>query len=343
MQFKLLHRNLDRLAQYASLDAIAWSDDLSSWVCADPKTVRSLLRLSELRVIDFRNVYGTLTKKLDLDFSPTTKVLDFVALGLNGQEHREVRKDETLYLKEVASLAVEAFDASIAGSLQSLMDGRSKICLAQEVVSPAVAKMFFVISGIEAFAKEEPSLSLIFDRMLSLNRRRKINSRINELLAKLEQSESGKDASMRVSLQVVGADSIFGALTQSLAIILEHNEGRMLSEIDWPCEVPETAVPYVDRIATTDFELGGANVKAGDRVRIYVQALKNDPNMAPAELFGIGAHICLGKAISMRTWKSLTLRLSRIDTKLNVVEHSMRRPDFLFNAPSSLKVSISHV
>ncbi|WP_010140904.1 hypothetical protein [Oceanicola sp. S124] len=338
--FDLLHRQSDRRATYATLQGLTWSDELSAWVSADPEAIRAALRAPEIEVIDFRSVYATLSERFSIDFRPTVQVLDHVALGLNGQPHHEVRRRQTLYLKSVTEAALAAYGDSLAAQLAAHADSGS-FCLARDLAFPAVDAMFGVLSGFRLDDRGGTSFSSIFDRRLGLNRRKAINEGIARLIAGTEDPVALEGVLTRISLSVVGADSLYGSLTQSLRQVLDSHPGRPLARIDWPAEIPATAVPYVDRIARQTVTIAGTRIAAGERVRLYVEALKSGPDGPSAGLFGIGAHVCLGKHLSIKAWQMMVAALRSHPGTLTVTEHRFRPNDYLFNADDALIVAVS--
>lgn len=343
VDYLLLHRAEDRWDTYARLTGLRWEDGLEAWISAEPRVLREILRNPSIETIDFRKIYQTLAERLSMDFGVTLEILDHVALGLNGTEHRDIRREQTLFLKNGSDAALEAFETDLAECLPPLMRSGGNVDFANQVVAPALSTLFSAWIGVPVNDNTcGASLSQVFDRYLGLNRRRDINRRVEDRLTQMAARCERREAAMRVALSIVGADSIFGGFSQSLAHIFSANAGKKLCEIEWPGEMPRTGVPYVDRIAARDVVIDGTEISAGDRLRLYVEQLGCEQDGRPAELFGLGTHVCLGKALTQRAWKALTEILSTFDARVCLLEYQYRRPDFLFNAPRKMEVSITH-
>ena len=69
---------------------------------------------------------------------------------------------------------------------------------------------------------------------------------------------------------MLGYDSIVGSLGGSILHVLEQAPGERLCDISYPETMPRTGVPYVERFASIDCRLGDADIKKGDRIRLYL-------------------------------------------------------------------------
>jgi cytochrome P450 len=100
-------------------------------------------------------------------------------------------------------------------------------------------------------------------------------------------------------LLVVGHDSLAASLGVSLVTLLERAHNARLCDFDYPDALPGTGVPYVERVARTDCSIQGFEFRAGDRVRLFLDACPARGNGGEeAPFFGKGRHLCLGKDLS---------------------------------------------
>ena len=72
------------------------------------------------------------------------------------------------------------------------------------------------------------------------------------------------------ALKMLGYNSIVGSLGGSILHVLENAPGERLCDIAYPQTLPQTGVPYVERFAAADCRLGDADIKKGDRIRLYL-------------------------------------------------------------------------
>jgi cytochrome P450 len=101
----------------------------------------------------------------------------------------------------------------------------------------------------------------------------------------------------------------------------------------------ETGVPYVERYATEALDLGGVRIERGQRIRLMLQSIAySDEASGRARMFGMGAHACLGRQISLDLWGCLARKLGETAMTAEIVEHTMRRSDFVFTCPERLVV-----
>jgi hypothetical protein len=101
----------------------------------------------------------------------------------------------------------------------------------------------------------------------------------------------------------------------------------------------ETGVPYVERYATTALDLGGAHIQRGQRIRLMLQSIAySDDVIGRTRMFGMGAHACLGRQISLDLWGCLGRKLGETAMSAEILEHTMRRSDFVFTCPDRLVV-----
>jgi len=338
---RLLHHADNRADIYRQQPPLWHEDTLDAWCCASPELIRALLRHPDVDVIDFRGVVASLSARFGQDFSHSAAVLDHVTLGLSGPEHLAARRAQTLFLKARAEPALDAFRSTLGPDLAVAAARRDEAFdFAFDVLAPALGALFVTLTGVAGDAPgATPSLSQLFDRYLGVNRRLQIEKRLGARLVELAAAKvAPEEALMRVALTVVGADSLFAALCESLRAVLAEAPDMRLCDIDWPAAMPRTGVPYVDRFARKAIEIDGQTIAAGARLRLYVEAIAFAEPERATDLFGVGAHLCLGKAISQQVWLDLTAALAALPVRLSLIEHAWRRSDFLFNAPSQMRM-----
>src|SRR5262249_13058135 len=134
-----------------------------------------------------------------------------------------------------------------------------------------------------------------------------------------------------LALMIIGHDALVASLGHSLLRVLEGGAGKRLCELSFPQSLPETGVPYVERLASQDCSINGITLRAGDRVRLYLDgAIVQEGQTEACPFFGSGRHSCLGEAVSTWLWQTLTAELSRVPLKFSVDAVCRRERDYVF-------------
>ena len=203
----------------------------------------------------------------------------------------------------------------------------------REIIRPACDTLFERLLGVPVPSNEGISASQIFDPHFSLNRRKQIVSKAAAILETYTEAQDRLNVApgYATSLRMLGYDSIVASLGASILHVLEGVRGKRLCEITYPAKLPRTGVPYIERFAATDCQLGNAAVKQGDRVRLYLDSGSEGGNARNGKChFGRGRHSCLGEDLSSWLWQTLTAELARLPLCCTVEGTVRRKPDWVF-------------
>jgi hypothetical protein len=159
-------------------------------------------------------------------------------------------------------------------------------------------------------------------------------------------------------LLVAGHETTTYALGSAVLHLLRHPEAwEALPEL--PIEpVVEELLRYdapfqaLGRVAASDLELGGAQIRSGQHVQLWIGAANRDPARFadPDRLdlgrrenrhltFGLGTHFCLGAALArLEMQTALTVLRSRFPGLTLAQEDVPRRNDSAIRGPASLPV-----
>ena len=161
----------------------------------------------------------------------------------------------------------------------------------------------------------------------------------DDLLSKLVASDLSREEILDVTYLFIlaGLDTVTTALCASFAYLARHPEQRRRI-VQEPTLIPdaveellrvETPAPALTRRATTDVELGGVTIRAGEGVYCHLGAANGDdaafPHAEQVALdrgenrhasFGLGVHRCLGS------------HLARLEVRLVIDEFHRRIPDY---------------
>lgn len=339
----LLHRSPERTRFYSSTTPLVWSEQLGSWMTANRELILSILKDRSFVVVDFRGETRRLAEGLGLDLRATEAMFDQLPLAQEGAEHSSTRRRGAQAIKRSSSEAIDRFAEVLEPRVRSSFARNDAFNIVSEVLAPSLQALIVALSGLQIEADDEDtSPSLIFDRMLSVNRRKRIDRRIDAAIRGRATGCPIDEATMSAAIAVVGSDSLLGALTESFVHEVEGNPERRLSEFVWSDKLPRTGVPYVDRIATKPTALAGSRVEPGQRLRLFLDALRLSGGDETDYYFGAGRHVCLGKAVSIQAWHILTAELARIEKRIRITEVQYRKSDFVFNTPTLVEVSVEH-
>lgn len=146
-----------------------------------------------------------------------------------------------------------------------------------------------------------------------------------------ERISDGEFEMMFFLFAVAGNDTTHSAVPGAVQALLEHPD-----QLRWLCEDLGGRLPgaveellrfappviHFRRTATTDVELGGAQIRRGDKVVVFYPAANRDPEVfdepdalrldrarVPHLTFGIGPHFCLGNALARLQLRELLREL----------------------------------
>ncbi len=161
-------------------------------------------------------------------------------------------------------------------------------------------------------------------------------------------------------LLVAGHETTTYALGSAVLHLLRHQEAwHALPEM--PIEpVVEELLRYdppfqaLGRVAASDLELGGVQIRPGDHVQLWIGAANRDPARFPDPdrldltrsdnrhlTFGLGTHFCLGAALArLELQTALTVLRARFPQLALAQEEVQRRNDSAIRGPGALPVIV---
>jgi cytochrome P450 len=307
----------------------------------DAKIIAAVLKSAEFVAADFAEIHRTLEQKVGIDCSALIRIFEHSANANEGDRHAAIRKD----LARALTTDLVSTKRRTAGVLHELVPqvcrAGTRIDLVGDIIEPVCDALFESILGVErtANSKSDVSPSQIFDLYLGLNRRRQINAKARAMLEAFSAAKENIKTSpdYAAALSMVGYDSIVGSLACSLLHVLRQSEGERLCDFTFPRLLPATGVPYIERFATKECALAGANIREGERVRLYLEA--GCPGKRGAEdrpFFGKGRHSCIGEELSTWLWQTLTGELARLPLVCTIERATRRKPDWVFTYYSSI-------
>jgi cytochrome P450 len=315
-----------------------------AWIITDSAQCRELIGSSKLHPATYAEDYKVLEQRLGLDFSSLSFAFAHIPICLHGDRHARARRRVSEFLaSRKAALNARIPDAVATHFNAFRREGRVEIM--KDAILPLVLDIISTVIDIDISDVDCQNASLVFDKSISVNKRRNVAAEIATLRdlisGHLGPNASEDDIGMRLALLVLGKDALIGTLGESLHRLLEANPGRRLTDIEYPDFPPETGVPFIERVVVNPFMLAAKNFALGDRVRIFLQtfAYEGEPR-SRTNFFGAGPHACLGRPVSLEIWNAITALLSAVPLYATVLSYAARTSDYVFACPEHLQVEL---
>lgn len=324
---------------------IFWSDDLRRWVCTNPDLIKHILLLPHCLAINHK--IKKIEDRFDINLSHVDQLTHYLPVTQNDEFHKELRKKLALIMTKNSSAAIKFFQTEIDKKFNSLfcLEHSKEFDLYLDILKPIINKMAQILAGIKLeHVLEIDMLSTIFDETLSIERRIELNKCIGDIFLILhKESNDEEDDYSRIALLALGKDSLLSTISESLISTLTKNTSKLLSEINWPSEMPASGVPVIERIASLDFEIHNIQIKKDERLRLYLDSAGFTGETCPhyASLyFGAGVHSCLGISVAKKAWSITIDTLKKIDKNITITDLSPRKYDNVFNLYDKIEVII---
>jgi hypothetical protein len=346
MNIATLHREERRHSFFGRAGAKAPFFDLSlkAWIISDHRQVLSLLQSPHLKVTHCAHTCQDLQEKTGCTLENQIFAFQHIPTCLNDREHRDSRRRAAAVLNERKG-AIAALLPELTNDGLALLMSRSEVDLAEEVLCPLVTGFSMAIAGVRADDLSVCPTSAIFDRLLGLGKRVRLDAQIGSLRAAIEHA-LGTEASpeavgIRLALFLLGQDALFGSLGVSLHRLFTSQTGLRLNEMEFPPTPTDTGVPHVERVVTEPFELDGVILQPGQRIRLMLQSLSyTDEPDDRLRFFAAGVHTCLGRPFALDLWANLIKGLSTIDRRVEILRYELRTEDYLFTCPKTFLIRL---
>jgi hypothetical protein len=210
-----------------------------------------------------------------------------------------------------------------------------------EVIVPCVDDLLSLLAGFRVRGGTDLLVSRLFSQGMSIARRRRLNAELATCRTQIveafpDEDEMRRDA--RLTLVILGRDALIGTVALSLRAHLEAAGGR-LDSLAMPSIPTHTGVPFVDREALVDLDLGHCPIKAGETVRVVLDGFQGMDEAWRMRFFGAGPHVCLGRPLSLLLMDRVSACLVTIETSVSVAQFRLRKDD-VFAFPETFTVEI---
>lgn len=301
-----------------------------------------ILKSGDLDVIPYARRVTALADHLGLSFPATIRVLETIPLCLARADHAEARRAIAAMIADQSEVLRPAIPAMVTGALAPL-SRPGVVDVMGVVVKPLVDQMISGLVGMTVQLDAETHISRVFSQSLGVSRRRRMETELARLLEDLRAAfpdASDTTIGLKASLAILGRDALTGTLACSLHSVLASAPGRAFRDMIWPELPPRTGVPYVDREALVEVIVDGQPLAAGSSLRAHLAAYEDsrDPR-APLSFFGGGAHLCLGRSLSLDLWRRLAEELAGLPLVPRVDAFALRRDD-VFRLPETFRIEV---
>lgn len=309
-------------------------------ISADPAEI---LKSRELDVVPYAGRVGALADRLGLDFSATIHALEAIPLCQSRERHPAVRRA----MAEMVAARTEDLRRAIPGIVArstTALTRPGRVDVMAEVVMPMVSDMISGLIEMPFDVAETGQISRVFSQALGVAKRRRMEEELARLTETLRARFPALDEEaigLKLSLSILGRDALLGTFGCSLHAMADQAAGRSFAALDWPDLPPRTGVPYIDRVALVSVRVGDRPVDPGGNIRARLADYEgSDDPRAGLSFFGAGAHLCLGRALSLDLWRAMTAALSASPMVPRVLAYGLRRDD-VFHIPETFDLEVS--
>lgn len=344
LDFLTFHRDAVRHAHYEAPGEPVFDEPSGMWMVTDPLQALDVLAQPGLEAVSVE--FDGVERRFDIDLTFMKALTKRVPLYLEGEAHAAARRSITERI--VARRGeIRAFVEEKVGGYFAPLGRPGTVEVVSEVARPMIYGFLEAFTGIDLNRAPPIDLvSMVFDGGLSLTRRRAIFSQIAELGAYLREPGTGgiaaEDPTLGVVLTMFGKDPLIHSFGESIRWLVERHPSARFSEFQYPESLPQTGVPYVERIATKGFTYRNANVAAGQRVRVFVQGFGYLDDLTQLHrYFGARSHVCPGRPVSIELWRKAAETLASFATRPTISRYEMRTDNYVFTGPSVLQLEIA--
>jgi len=280
--------------------------------------------------------YRDLSAATGIDFSAIIGIFEAHPLFLDGARHKVARASAAKFLSSNRR-ANEAVVDAVLDDVMAKVDARhgdfDLLAELGDVVSSVLVQSY--CGTRDSLVPLAESIQGLFLPKTPL----RVRSKTNELLHAVID-EDGKEALDEMLLAILGLRALSGGLVLSLHRVVSENNGMRLCDITFPETFNESILRFADRVSDKPVVVDGCPYSAGTVFRCVTFDPDYSPESNAQNLFGAGAHLCLGRPLSQYVWDQMVARLSKSQRRVNAGEIVVSDFDY-YIAPTTCLVSVS--
>lgn len=337
-----LQRDSERKVVFQEKEGFWWSAELNCWMISKPEAIAKILRDQTFSVHSYK--FNEVASRLGVSLPRHKALRACLPLALEGERHTTLRRRFSEEISANTVRALKIFERELVTTIRQHFNAEppSRFCAVKEIMRPSIRSANFAIAGLEGCSVDDlESLPIFFDKSISLRKRQKIEQLIEDLHTSLPNTMSDNDKYFRIAMLALNMNTLLGSISESFLTVVRRNPSTTLNTMDWDRDLPATALPMIERKALADFTLFGHNIRAGHRVRLFldVDEFDRDRGSKYTELyFAAGSHRCLGIIYSRKIWNIFVRCMRQIDRKLHVRDFNYRSNDTIFTLLDKLEI-----
>ena len=277
-------------------------------------------------VVPYAERYKTLGAHVGIDMGAVIATFDGLPLANDGPVHKALRQATAQYLGKMRP-AVKAALPSLVDRHMAPLATPGTVDVMPEVVRPLIDAMTAVLTKVDHDFGPDSLVSRLFSQSMGPRKRMRLNAELSALRDAFQTVEP-ETLDERVTLAVLGRDAALGTVSLSLADHFEAVAGRPVNAERFESVPTRTGVPYVDRVID------------GQDFRCRLQSLEGQEADVRQNYFGKGAHLCLGRAITLDLFAEMARWLGGCTRRVRVVALELRKDD-VFHLPGVFRIEVS--
>jgi hypothetical protein len=292
----------------------------------------------DFKVWPMASSYRGLSAATGLDFSAVIGAFDTHPLFLDGADHKAARVNAAMFLstnRRAHEAVVDGVVDDVVAEIDNRQGDFDLLTELGDVMFDALAQSYCGVR--DDLIPLSLSLQGLFLPKAPLRVRKATNDRMQAIIDK-----DGKEALDQIILAVVGLRALSGGLVLSLHRIVTENYGKRLCDIVFPETFSESVLRFADRMHAEPVVVSGCPYAAQTVFRCVTFDADYKPEENAKNLFGAGAHLCLGRPVSQYVWDRMVARLSLSQKRIKAGEIVVNDYEF-YIAPAVCVVSVSDI
>jgi cytochrome P450 len=308
---------------------LRWDEALQAWMVESAGLAETVLAHPGLSAPPYGELYRMLGEHFGVAFDNLRFAYSHIPLCLHAAEHAKARRGIAGHLATRRG-SIDADASAVVARHFNALKQPGTIDLMQAVIEPFVIDLLSVVTGLDDIgADQAPTASQIFGRGVGMARRRRMEAEMGRLRRHiadtLGQDPGSDDVGRSMALLILGRDALTGTLGTSLFALLKDAGPVPLAAIAFPEMMPDTGVPYTERFVVEPVEIAGRTFEVGQKFRVFLGPFTQTGEARDrAKIFGVGAHTCLGRPLSLDIWRGIGRIFAETTTRVEIVDYALR-------------------
>jgi hypothetical protein len=280
-----------------------------------------------------------MSARLGHDFAPAIALLERLPTFMDGEPHSAMRQTMARIFGAIRQPQLAAAREVLAAFAAAKLRPAVSCDLMGDLSRPMFRAMTRVAVSTRGLPEEVTDLidqlPLLFSPVTAMKKRLEINARLGLLIA-----AHGVDILCDIGLMALGVRPLTGGLARSLHATIAGDQGNLLSAMAWPERISFSPVTFVDRMCLEAVTLGDQAFAPGEHLRCEIQVADWTPEQRQVTMFGVGAHLCLGRPISEQIWAHTIALLAAQELRATAGPLAMQPGSDPFELPAHCPITI---